>query len=454
MKPPLNKCSSATCARSTRTLGMEEVQELDEEAPEKEATDRDAYRWNNRGLQDAMSRAVKAILEYLPTITGDGRLLPPGTRGRGSDNVRSPRLKAAAFKRRFPNSPVCKPLESVETRAIEAMQPSAATGAMQERAKKDEDLGHRLREAAMATFATVDVEIALYVHEVVFFEELVRDDRFKVNTRGGAGVRMICPGCKSNKFVKPPGVSGHGFPCMGAKLRVAHDVAGVVVPVTGRYACLGPGCPLRLESAKRSAARKKDVVADDGWDEDTINKHCPNGVSFNTMDESEQQEIERKAGRGPTSWPAWKFNRSSITATPSVTVLNTIYAAGHEEDKGHMHRELHSLVDGQFVNADGSYRLVGRVNHDAQCLYSLMGEDAKIHAYGALKSESKVETFALYTRYAERRRRSGTLTTLQWIIDDLCCRGAKDVNQHFLMNLFPGMVRRPLGDAFHMTQVQ
>ncbi|CAN0459840.1 unnamed protein product, partial [Ectocarpus fasciculatus] len=84
---------------------------------------------------------------------------------------------------------------------------------------------------------------------------------------------------------------------------------------------------------------------------------------------SEQQEIERKAGRGPTSWPAWKFNRSSITATPSVAVLNTIYAAGHEEDKGHMHRELHSLVDGQFANADGSYRLVGRVNHYAQCLY-------------------------------------------------------------------------------------
>ncbi|CAM9570500.1 unnamed protein product [Pylaiella littoralis] len=366
----------------------------DDEAPDEvDATDKDAQRWNNRGLQDAMSRSARSVMRYMPRIAAGGALIPQGMRA-GDAGVKSPRAVAAQFRARFPNAPICRPLESVEDRALAAMQLKAATPAMKKRAEEGEDMGYLLREAAMGVFATVHVDVAIFAHELVFFPILVKDERFQVQTENGTAVVMICPGCKSNKFVKPPGVSGHGFPCLSAKLRVAHDIAGVAVPVAGRYACLGPTCPLRMESAKRAAEKANVVIGDDGWDEDTIRKYSPNGASFTTMDDrymqllpeeivekfpyrffkqngtSErlldvvratkgdlqsahrmlvagdqgqeirdmgryfrfvgvQQEMERKAGREPTLWPGWKFKRGTIAATPSVTVLNTIYSAGH-----------------------------------------------------------------------------------------------------------------------------
>lgn len=54
-----------------------------------------------------------------------------------------------------------------------------------------------------------------------------------------------------------------------------------------------------------------------------------------------------------------------------------------------MQRELRSLVDGEFINADDTFRIAGRVKHEAQCLHFLLGEDAKVHTYAAVTSESK-----------------------------------------------------------------
>ncbi|CAM9973685.1 unnamed protein product, partial [Pylaiella littoralis] len=416
----------------------------DEAPDEVDATDKDAQRWNNRGLQDAMSRSARLVMRYMPRIAAGGALIPPGMRA-GDAGVKSPRAVAAQFRARFPNAPICRPLESVEDRALAAMQLKAATPAMKKRAEEGEDMGYLLREAAMGVFATVHVDVAIFAHELVFFPIMVKDERFQARTENGTAVVMICPGCKSNKFVKPPGVSGHGFPCLSAKLRVAHDIAGVAVPVAGRYACLGPTCPLRMESAKRAAEKAKVVIGDDGWDEDTIRKYSPNGASFTTMDDRVQQEMERKAGREPTLWPGWKFKRGTIAATPSVTVLNTIYSAGHEEDKGHMHAGVVAQAGGQIINCDGTFRIAGRVLDDANCLYFVLGERGKVHAYAAVKSESKGELLPLFTRYAERRERSGTSGTLQWVYDDNCCQGAKDTGKHYTVDLFDGVTRRPLG---------
>lgn len=60
-----------------------------------------------------------------------------------------------------------------------------------------------------------------------------------------------------------------------------------------------------------------------------------------------------------------------------------------------MHREVVSLVDGQFLNAYGTFRIAGRVNDDSQCLYFLLGDDAKVHAYAAVRSERKDEIVPL-----------------------------------------------------------
>ncbi len=38
--------------------------------------------------------------------------------------------------------------------------------------------------------------------------------------------------------------------------------------------------------------------------------------------------------RGDTLFPGWKFMRGTLFGTPSVTKLNTIYNAGHDEVRG------------------------------------------------------------------------------------------------------------------------
>ena len=58
----------------------------------------------------------------------------------------------------------------------------------------------------------------------------------------------------------------------------------MVVPISGRYSCTAPGCPLVLQSAKEAAKRKKVHLPDDAWDEPTIKQYCPNGAGFSTSD--------------------------------------------------------------------------------------------------------------------------------------------------------------------------
>lgn len=46
-----------------------------------------------------------------------------------------------------------------------------------------------------------------------------------------------------------------------------------------------------------------------------------------------QQAIERESRPDGlyTLWETWKFNRRTLTSTPSIASLNTIYKAAHEE---------------------------------------------------------------------------------------------------------------------------
>lgn len=77
----------------------------------------------------------------------------------------------------------------------------------------------------------------------------------------------------------------HAISRITLQIRAIPDVGRVVVPLSGRYACQNPCCPLVLASAKKAAMKNKVEVADDGWDEATTQKWCPNGATFNTQDD-------------------------------------------------------------------------------------------------------------------------------------------------------------------------
>ncbi|CAB1109790.1 unnamed protein product [Ectocarpus sp. CCAP 1310/34] len=93
---------------------------------------------------------------------------------------------------------------------------------------------------------------------------------------------------------------------------------------------------------------------------------------------------------------------------------------------------IHSQYGGQFLCMDGTWRIGLRVIDSPDCLFFLLGEDAKVHAYGAVQSERKEEIYLLLKKYAERRRRNGTLLALECLYDDLCCRGADDVTKGWI----------------------
>lgn len=63
-----------------------------------------------------------------------------------------------------------------------------------------------------------------------------------------------------------------------------------------------------------------------------------------------------------------------------------------------MLREIHSLCDGEFLNMDGTWRIGSRVLDSPDCLFFLLGEDGKVHSYGAVRSESKDELYPLFQR--------------------------------------------------------
>ncbi|CAM9596728.1 unnamed protein product [Pylaiella littoralis] len=405
------------------------------------------------------------------------------SKGKGSQSKKpakppSPAAVAAAFREKFPQAPICTPVDDVETRARAAMHPTAATLAIKEKVKNHgADMGELIQEAAMAVFATIHVIVAVYAHEIISFKHLV------LTPDGDESVKMICPSCLTNEFVETPGVSGNGFPSVSSqKIRVVHDIDGLVVVVCGKYRCKNPDCKSNIDSAqalaKKAEASGGKKVSEIEWDAEAVRSYCKHGVSFNAMDERymkllsaavvaqlpyrlfkqngtserlldmvrategdmqnlrrllvardqgqeiramqrylrfvlEGQATEKSRTRLDgkfTKWSRWRFNHGTLISTPSVAVLNTFYRAGHVQDKDHMLCEIISEGDGEFVNGDGTFRAAGRVMDDSGCHYFVMGDDGKIQAYVAVKSESEVEILPLFKGYAKRREKKTRCT--------------------------------------------
>ncbi|CAB1106483.1 unnamed protein product [Ectocarpus sp. CCAP 1310/34] len=333
----------------------------------------------NVELQTAFAKQARTVLDTLPKIAGNGTLTPPQWK---KERHLPPKYVVAALNRRFPDAPICRPADSPEKRAAAAMKAAKVTPAMSTRVENGAIIDVLLKELVMAVFATTQVVFALYVHEVV------------TTPSGAKGVRMICPGCKSNSEVKPPGVSGHDFPNAGAQ-KASRTFAGT----------------LSSWKVPRRWPTKKVVIADDGWDEATSREHCPNGASFITMDDRILVAGEQGRELREIHW-CIRFR-----------VLSSSTGQGAHATR------IHSQCEGQFLCMDGTWRIGLRVIDSPDCLCFLLGEDAKVHSYGAVQSERKEEIYLLLNRYAERRRRNGTLLALEWVYDDLCCRGADDVTK-------------------------
>jgi len=78
--------------------------------------------------------------------------------------------------------------------------------------------------------------------------------------------------------------------------------------------------------------------------------------------------------------------------------MTTTFCFGGQE-KDDMLREILSEFAGEFLCMDGTFRIAGRVMDSMECLFFLLGEDAKVHAWAAVRSESKEEIRGLLLRY-------------------------------------------------------
>lgn len=65
-----------------------------------------------------------------------------------------------------------------------------------------------------------------------------------------------------------------------------HDVDGVVMPVTGKYSCSDPKCPLVIERAQKAAKADPNAPGGIDWeDPESYKSYCKAGASFSTMDD-------------------------------------------------------------------------------------------------------------------------------------------------------------------------
>jgi hypothetical protein len=113
-----------------------------------------------------------------------------------------------------------------------------------------------------------------------------------------------------------------------------------------------------------------------------------------------------------------------------------------------------SRVPGEFASSDATFKVAGRVgNPDYKALYFILGENADVQTFGAIRSESADEVLNLQKAFAKRLERKGVLHQLKYWWDDRCCNGATDVRGHVLTTIFPGLERAPFKDKFHAVQL-
>ncbi len=79
-----------------------------------------------------------------------------------------------------------------------------------------------------------------------------------------------------------------------------------------------------------------------------------------------------------------------------------------------MRRAIQSECDGEFANSDGTWRLPSRVPGVPNCLYTIMGEDGKVHDYAVLRSESKKEVEPFVVRCVALEFRVGETVATSW----------------------------------------
>ena len=171
--------------------GEEDGDDQVEEDIETTAEAGDVYSSNPR-VQMSIATRLHGVKKWLPTFAENGQFKRSPSAAAAAAAASSTGVESAAresnaaiaaeFRERFPHAPIVFPRESPETLALAALKPSAVTKAMKTNVEKNGgDVVQLQRESAMGFFPTRHMRVALFTHELCFFEDLVALKPFQVS---------------------------------------------------------------------------------------------------------------------------------------------------------------------------------------------------------------------------------------------------------------------------------
>ena len=153
-------------------------------------------------------------------------------------------------------------------------------------------------------------------------------------------------------------------------------------------------------------------------------------------------------------WPEYTFQHPTDSLVHMTSSnITTAFHGLHKQLHPWLMGDLLRRAPGSFASSDATFRLAirSRDNTGAGCLVFVIGERGDIIAWYALKSESWEEMRAGLIRLRDRLQRLGVLNKLRYWYDDRCCNRCKPENiyDHIVVDIFEGIVRCPLKDKFH-----
>ena len=157
---------------------------------------------------------------------------------------------------------------------------------------------------------------------------------------------------------------------------------------------------------------------------------------------------------GSLTAPPWLFvTGSSSILNVSDSNVKTIMKAIHAALKPYLTADLLRRHPGAFASHDHTFKLANRSLGDATAYSFMLGEDHTIFWHGAVRTTSWDELVPALEGCQRRFERLGVSGVLQYWWDDLCCRGKERVDEHVVVDIFPGVKRCPYKDGFHACQL-
>jgi hypothetical protein len=365
--------------------------------------------------------------------------------------------------------------------------------------------------AAKEFEVAADTRILLMFPEIFDRDILLKHPRFQFQyTNSGGqkkiGVKTPCPWCQTNEFVSFEEKSGmkkgqhrtifdyrtripiycHNAKCSNPKCSgnpktAKGDDSDKVSPHT--FHCYAPHVYVNYPDELRD--RYRAILYTDARDgkngsyfvtEDLCSEVLKDETNFAELTRHMKEAYERslrqtiqayvrfikqQSPNDSLAWPNFgNDNFRRVFHPPGPGIIKDIFDRAYEIVFPFLQRDLYSRVPGKCVKSDGTFQFLSKTSNDelssveTKCLHIVWGQYGHIMTWAFDGSENDVCFQRLHWFLKKRCERIDPqhVAAVRFAYSDVCCQGAKDPTDHWIVKIWSSCKRAPYKDAFHCSQ--